>query len=386
MTAALFFIHGVAIFLILYHHIIYPLLLTWLTKGKHPGGENAVEIAEKDLPGITILIPAYNEARWIADKVLNLTILDYPQDKLNILILCDGCTDNTVEIAKQCQAYPECQKLNLQVIEFPTNRGKIAVINEGMKLIRTELVAMSDVSALISIDGLKLSAQMFLDPEVGVVNSHYKLYNNQAGEQSYWLYQSKIKQQESLLFSTLGAHGAFYIFRSKLFTELEHDTINDDFILPMRIVKQGFKVKQLKDVHALELEASCHTMNQQRRKRISAGNVQQVVRLKSLLRPKYKQVAFLFASGKALRVVIPFLMIITYLSNAMLLNSHPIFVYEFILQNLFYLLLFLELRYEFASHNRYVKMVSYLFRGHLSGLVGALDYMIYRSRKPWKKV
>ena len=93
-----------------------------------------------------------------------------------------------------------------------------------------------------------------MDPEVGVVNSHYQLYNAQDGEQSYWLYQSKIKQQESLLASTLGAHGAFYIFRSKLFTELEHDTINDDFILPMRIVEQGYKVKQLKDVHALELE------------------------------------------------------------------------------------------------------------------------------------
>ena len=300
---------------------------------------------------------------------MNLATLDYPQNKLTILILCDGCTDNTVDIAKQYTTYPECQGLNLHIIDFPENRGKVSVINEGMKFVKTDLVAMSDVSALISIDALKLSAQKFLDPEVGVVNSHYQLYNAQDGEQCYWLYQSKIKQQESLLASTLGAHGAFYIFRSKLFTELEHDTINDDFILPMRIVEQGYKVKQLKDVHALELEASCNTMDQQRRKRISAGNIQQVMRLKSLLRPKHKQVAFLFASGKALRVAIPFLMIVTYLSNAMLLSKHSIFVYEFILQNLFYLLLLIEIRYGFASHNRYIKMVSYMFRGHLSGLV-----------------
>lgn len=386
MTSALILIHGLAIILILYHHIIYPLLLTWLTRGKEQDSASTTDIAENDLPAITILIPAHNEAEWIAAKVLNLAILDYPQDKLTIVILCDGCTDNTVEIATQCQAYPECQGLNLQVIDYAENRGKVAVINEGMKHVQTELVAMSDVSALISIDALKLSADMFLDPEVGVVNSHYKLYNNQAGEQSYWLYQSKIKQQESLLSTTLGAHGAFYLFRSHLFTELEHDTINDDFILPMRIVEQGYKVKQLKDVHALELEASSNTMDQQRRKRISAGNIQQVIRLKSLLRPKYKQVAFLFASGKALRVAIPFLMIMTYLSNAMLLSIHPIFVYEFVLQNLSYLFLFLELRYEFASDNRYIKMVSYLFRGHVSGLVGVLDYMVFRPRKPWKKV
>lgn len=386
MTSALLVIHGLAIILILYHHIVYPLLLNWLTRGKHQDQGITIDIPENNLPEITILIPAHNEAQWIAEKVLNLATLDYPQDKLTILILCDGCADNTVDIAKQYTTYPECQGLNLHIIDFPENRGKVSVINEGMKFVKTELVAMSDVSALISIDALKLSAQKFLDPEVGVVNSHYQLYNAQDGEQSYWLYQSKIKQQESLLASTLGAHGAFYIFRSKLFTELEHDTINDDFILPMRIVEQGYKVKQLKDVHALELEASCNAMDQQRRKRISAGNIQQVMRLKSLLRPKHKQVAFLFASGKALRVAIPFLMIVTYLSNAMLLSKHSIFVYEFILQNLFYLLLLIEIRYGFASHNRYIKMVSYMFRGHLSGLVGALDYLIHRHRKPWKKV
>lgn len=388
MMTLIIVLHVLAIFLIIYHHLFYPILLTVLTKGKlEDNGESLPALDVSELPEITIIIPAYNEEKWISEKILNLTILDYPKDKLHVLIMCDGCTDNTYALACQYRAFPECADLNLEIVDCPVNRGKVAVINDAMSRVTTDIVAMSDVSAIISIDALLLSAHAFQSPKIGVINSQYQIYEkNTAVETSYWEYQSKIKQKESLLGSTLGAHGAFYIFRRELFTELAEDTINDDFIIPMQIIAKGFQVKQLSQINALELESSDTSMDGARRKRISAGNVQQVMRLKRLMLPKYKHVAFLFASGKGLRIAIPFLMIATYLSNALLLTLHDIFVYEFILQNVFYALMFIELKYEFGQKNRVVKMLTYLFRGHFNGLLGALDYMVYKGKNPWKKI
>lgn len=380
--------HGLAIFLILYHHLVYPLLLTLLTKGKlEDFGESLPAVEESKLPEITMVIPAYNEEKWITAKLINLTILDYPKDKLHVLIMCDGCTDNTYNIAQEYLATPECADLNIEVVNCPVNRGKVAVINDAMSRVKSDIIAMSDVSAIISIDALLLAAHALQNPQVGAINSKYQIYEKgTAVDSSYWEYQSRIKQKESLLGSTLGAHGAFYIFRRELFTELEPDTINDDFIIPMQIIAKGFQVKQLSQINALELEATDTSMDGARRKRISAGNIQQVMRLKRLMLPKYRYVAFLFVSGKGLRITMPFLLITTYISNAFMLSLHDVFIAEFILQNLFYAFMFLDLRYEFEYKNRVVKLISYIFRGHLNSLLGALDYMVHKGKIPWKKV
>ena len=384
-TLTMLIIHALAIFLIIYHHVLFPIILSFLTRGKSETTDST-PIKETDLPSVSVLIPAYNEERWIAEKILNLSMMDYPAHKLFIYVLCDGCTDNTVQAAEACRTFPECRDVNLTIINHPENRGKVAIINDGMKHVHTDLVALTDVSALISIDALTLSAQALQDPQVGGVNSHYVLYEDDQADNTYWQYQSKIKQQESLLGSTLGAHGAFYIFRSCLFSELEPDTINDDFVLPMRIIKQGYRIKQEPNIVALELEKSDSSMDDARRKRISAGNAQQIFRLKSLLLPKYKHVAFLFASGKVLRVAIPFLMLTTYITNIFLLHLHPILLAEFILQTLFYLFMLAELRFGFCQTYSMINVLSYIFRGHVNGLVGSLHYLLYKAREPWKKV
>lgn len=385
-------ITGISMFLVVYHHVLYPLVLRFAKKHyrKTPVDIEAhhYEFEQSDLfPSVCIVIPAYNEAEWVREKIVNLAVLDYPSDRLTVVLACDGCIDNTAQIARDCQQLPECEGLNLQIREFAENRGKVAVLNRVLPTIDADLVALSDVSALISVDALLIAAAHFRDPDVGVLNSHYQLFHpGSEGEASYWRYQANIKSSEAALGATLGAHGAFYMFRRELFKALEPDTINDDFILPMQIVALGYKAEHDDRIMAIELEQADRAMDHQRRLRISAGNIQQLIRLKRLLLPRYRGVAFAFASGKALRVAMPFLMLTAYAGSLVLSQSSLFFFLAAVGQTLVYGLAVWELNRARPLNSRLLKTLGYIVSGHSAGLLGCLQYLFNRRHGPWKRV
>jgi cellulose synthase/poly-beta-1,6-N-acetylglucosamine synthase-like glycosyltransferase len=341
-------------------------------------------MSDTELPSITLIIPAYNEQRWIADKLRNCAALDYPPEKFNVIVAGDGCTDNTIFIAKKIAQERSCSGLNLEVREFKNNRGKVAVLNDVINTIDSELVALSDVSALISLDALLIAAAQFKAKQLGVLNSHYCLLEHgSVGEASYWQYQSKIKLAESSLGSTLGAHGAFYLFRRRLFQPLADDTINDDFILPMQIVANGYTAKQDNRIVSLELEQADNSMDWQRRIRIAAGNMQQLLRLKRMLHPHFKGIAFTFLSGKALRVVMPFLMLIALIGSLSLSSSLVFFIFS-LCQVSLYLLALIQL--VLKTNNKLFNLLAYLVSGHIAGFLGSLSYLLSGHQTPWKPV
>jgi len=376
--------------LIIYHHLGYPLVLKWVRRGL-PTDDIPVkprhyssDMSDTELPSITLIIPAYNEQRWIADKLRNCAALDYPPEKFNVIVAGDGCTDNTIFIAKKIAQERSCSGLNLEVREFKNNRGKVAVLNDVINTIDSELVALSDVSALISLDALLIAAAQFKAKQLGVLNSHYCLLEHgSVGEASYWQYQSKIKLAESSLGSTLGAHGAFYLFRRRLFQPLADDTINDDFILPMQIVANGYTAKQDNRIVSLELEQADNSMDWQRRIRIAAGNMQQLLRLKRMLHPHFKGIAFTFLSGKALRVVMPFLMLIALIGSLSLSSSLVFFIFS-LCQVSLYLLALIQL--VLKTNNKLFNLLAYLVSGHIAGFLGSLSYLLSGHQTPWKPV
>jgi len=339
------------------------------------------------LPTITIMIPAYNEQQWIAEKIRNLAVLDYPTKRLKIIIACDGCSDDSAKVAMQISSEAECQHLQIEILAFKKNRGKVAVINEVMRGITSDLVVLSDVSALVSVDALLIAAEHFKDPNIGVLNSHYHLLNpGSTGEAIYWRYQSNIKASEATLGSTLGAHGAFYLFRRSLFQPLAPDTINDNFILPMKIVAAGYRADYENTINALELEKADNVQDHQRRYRIAAGNFQQLLRLKKLLLPSYGGVAFAFISGKALRVLMPFLMIFSLVGSLLLSIDYLLFAFLAIIQVFAYLLAGWCLLFCSKRSNRLIEALAYLVGGHTAGLVGTLRYLFGLERGHWKRV
>ncbi|MBL4783049.1 MAG: glycosyltransferase family 2 protein [Porticoccaceae bacterium] len=376
--------------LVIYHHAVYPLILQWLQRKSERHGDdiaNKPQLGTENLPRISLLIPAYNEAQWIADKIRNLAILNYPENRLHIIVACDGCSDDTVAIARQTAAQIECRHLDIEVRNYPENRGKVAVINEVVEELNSELLALSDVSALISIDALLIAAHYFRDPHVGVLSPHYRLLNpGSVGELSYWNYQSHMKACEAALGATLGAHGAFYVLRRNLFTPLAADTINDDFILPMNIVMQGFRAEYAADIHALELEQANDNMDWQRRRRIGAGNCQQLLRLKKLLLPRYRGIAFAFMSGKGLRVLMPFCMLIALFGSIYLAQHHWLFIPIALAQILLYQLALLQLVLKPKRQIPLLESLAYLVRGHCASLMGTLRYLAGFERGRWQSV
>ncbi|MGF1694160.1 glycosyltransferase family 2 protein [Vibrio kyushuensis] len=378
--------------LIVYHHVGYPLVLKWYSKN-HPQTELANTTRgyrsnklDRARPSITILVAAYNEELWIADKIRNLASLDYPRNQLTIIIACDGCTDNTVSIAQDTIQESICSDVHFEIRDFDENRGKVAVINQQMLTISSDITALSDVSALISIDALLVAEQHFKNKTTGVVNGRYQLLEtNNEGEASYWNYQSQVKHDEASLGSTLGAHGAFYLFRTHLFQPLASNTINDDFVLPMQIVKQGYNAIYDDQMVAVELEATNQSNDFKRRLRISAGNMQQAILLSSLFNPKYKGVAFAFISGKGLRLTMPYLMLICLCTSFMLIE-HPLFLAALVGQVTVYTLATLSLIFPTVLTCKLCKLMTYLVSGHFANFVGGLRYLLGFESGRWTRV
>lgn len=384
-----------SVFLIVYHHIGYPLILRMIYKRRRRTDAKLLVTArhyetsgaDGELPSVCIIVPAFNEVRWIAEKIRNLAVLDYPQSRFSVMIACDGCTDDTAEIARATAAETLCTDLNIDIIEFEDNRGKVALVNELLDLTDADVVALTDVSALVSVDALTIAAAYFRSPDVGVLNSNYRLFTpGSTGEDTYWWYQSRIKTSEATLGATLGAHGAFYMFRRALFTPLPGDTINDDFILPMEIVSRGYRAEHEPRITALELEKSDNRTDYRRRRRIGAGNMQQLIRLRHLLLPRHGGVAFSFASGKALRTLVPGLMVIALFGSLSLAGSYRFFAILSALQLTAYALAAWPLVMKPKRTHRLIKTLAYLVSGHIAGLIGGTRYLLGMEKGPWKKV
>ncbi|MGF1748862.1 glycosyltransferase family 2 protein [Vibrio cionasavignyae] len=377
--------------LIIYHHAGYPLLLRWYSN-KHPlkavaSSNRGYHEQNKDrvLPSITILMPAFNEELWIAEKIRNIASLDYPQRKLRVLIIADGCTDDTVHVAESAIQEAICSEAHFEVIAHEKNRGKVAILNQMLPCISSDITAITDVSSLISIDALLIAAQQFNDPEVGVVNSTYHLLNEESSEAAYWHYQNQIKYRETTLGSTIGSHGALYFIRTALFETLPANAINDDFLIPMHIVHKGYRAAYSPDMNAVELEATQAGDDFKRRIRISAGNMQQVVQLFDLFSPRFKGVAFAFFSGKGLRLLTPYLMI-TCLITSGLLSQNLLFLCFFIAQIAIYSLAALAYYFPHLQRAKPVQLLTYLVVGHTANFIGGLRYLLGLENGKWKRV
>ncbi|RJX66494.1 glycosyltransferase family 2 protein [Vibrio sinensis] len=378
--------------LIVYHHVGYPLLLKWYAR-QHPiqAKEHQPRCykksrADRAYPSITILVPAYNEQQWIAEKLRNLAALDYPRKRLKVLVICDGCTDDTVAIAQQTIQEAICADRHFEIRDYSTNRGKVAVINEQMLTIKSDITAMTDVSALLAIDALLIAAKHFQNPRTGVLNSRYQLLNQQnIGEAQYWQFQNALQADEACFGASIGAHGALYFFRTHLFTPLSDNTINDDFVIPMDIVRQGYIAEYDKNLVAIELEPTNSSNDFKRRLRISAGNMQQAIQLSDLFLPRYKQVAFAFLSGKGLRLATPYLMILCLITN-ILLSHYWFFTATLLLQLAVYAIGIFSYLFPSIFHHKLCQMMMYLITGHYANLVGGLRYLLGLENGKWQRI
>lgn len=329
-------------------------------------------------PSVSLLVAAYNEEHVIADKIRNSLALDYPPDKLETVIACDGPRDRTAQIA--CGM---ADGVRIRVLDFPVNRGKVAALNDAVTQLRGEIVVLSDASAMLYPDAVRRLVTNFADPDVGAVSGKYMVVK--AGEVAigksedfYWKYETFLKCRESELASTLGGHGVLNGIRKELYPFPPPGTINDDYVIPISVLKRGYRA--VYDPAAIGYEAAQEMSGFGRRIRIARGNIQQIREIRGLLSPLRPLPLFFFLSHKALRLAVPLAMVITLLSNAFLLGS-PFFSAVFCLQLAFYLLAAVGARWQ--PRPKLLALPYYFTMINAAVFVGLYQILV-RRRMAWK--
>ncbi|HVI09034.1 MAG TPA: glycosyltransferase family 2 protein [Candidatus Binatia bacterium] len=301
-----------------YVYLGYPLLL-WLLQGifRTAPSKSPVE------PSVSLLVAAYNEAGVIAEKIRNSLALDYPAEKLEIVVASDGSRDATADIVRSLAAPSQGR---VRLIDFPVNRGKMHVLNDAMPLLRGQIVAFSDASSMLAPDSLRTLVHTFSDARVGAASGVYRLLKKDqaqlgAQEDFYWKYETFLKVLEARLGAFTGAHGSLYAIRRDLYPYPSANTINDDFTIPMRILEHGHRVAY--EPGAVAYEEAHEMEGFSRRVRITAGNVEQLREIKSLLWPPRPFVLFCLLSHKTGRLIVPVFMLLALAANIALARQFP---------------------------------------------------------------
>ncbi len=225
-------------------YVGYPVLLAILARlmpRRARGGDVT--------PTVTLLVPAYNEERALAAKLDSCVALDYPRDRLQVVVLCDGSADGTAAIAARYAQH------GVALMAFAENRGKLAVLRDGLAAATGEIVAFSDAASRLAPDSLRRLVRPFADPAVGCVSGVYQVLRPEAaqlgGEEGfYWRYETFIKRCESALGSILGAHGSLYAIRREWCPDLGRIRVNDDYEIPVHIVAGGHRAVYAPDAVA----------------------------------------------------------------------------------------------------------------------------------------
>lgn len=373
-----------AIGLIGYHHAVYPLILSAAEK-LAPSAEPEASLNDDDLPEMTMLIPAHNEAAVIEGKIRNVCGLSYPTDKLRVIVACDGCTDDTAKIARETAAELGATS-RVDVVILTKNIGKVAILNRHLSKIDSGIIALSDASAEINSDALRRAAAWFADETIGAVAGTYQLETaGSKGEDAYWKYQRAVKRGEAAMGAPLGVHGALYFIRGGQFRKLPADTINDDFIIPMSIVQNGYRAIYDTQIVASEREVSTLKIDANRRRRIAAGNFQQLLRMPGLLNPMLGGIAFAFASGKALRAIMPLLILIAFAGCAFLAARHTGWACLFAAMVLGILIAVIRHNTPKVKMPRIIDVGYYIALGHFNIAIGTFRYVLGLDRGAWRR-
>ena len=309
MLAELIF--WIAVWIPLYAFLGYPVVLLTLRLAIRR------EVRKAPIrPFVSLLIPAYNEARTIARKIENSLALEYPPDRIEIVIVSDGSSDQTVNIARSAGG--------VRVLALPKNRGKVSALNAALPELRGEIIVFSDASGILAADSVRRLVENFADPSVGAASGRYRVVkanevNIGASEDLYWKYEAFLKTQESRLASTLGAHGHLHAIRKELYPFPPAETINDDYVIPLSVLGRGFRA--VHEPAAVVFEEAREMTGFGRRIRIVAGNLQQLRHLGQFLSPCQPLPLLFFLSHKVVRLFVPFAMLTALATNLLLIGS-----------------------------------------------------------------
>ena len=339
LAAILFWLSAAGL---LYTHLGYPLLLAALVRitGRNRpaaprlrdrgayGNQEFGDAATVELPTVSLIVPAYDEEEVIADKVANALALDYPRERLQVIVASDGSTDATAERARAAGA--------ALVLELPPG-GKVAALNAAAEQAAGEVLAFSDANSVWSRDALRRLVAPFADPGVGYVCGAVRFLDPEGNnlEGAYWRYEMAIREAESALAGVTAGNGAIYAVRRDAYIPLPPSG-SHDLSFPFRLAKR--RLRSLYEPGARAEEKMVPTIEGEfaRKRRMMVG-LWDIVAGEGMLSPRgYSPLyALEVFSHRLLRYLTPLLHVLAFLANALLLGSGWFYVLAFVFQLVF---------------------------------------------------
>jgi cellulose synthase/poly-beta-1,6-N-acetylglucosamine synthase-like glycosyltransferase len=321
-----------AMFLLFYVYAGYPLLLSFislLVRNRRPD--------QGYYPQLSVLIAAYNEEDAIAEKIRQTLALEYPENRLEVLVLSDCSTDRTDEIVK---SYPDRR---VRLVRMAERRGKTSAQNFGIREAQGDVVVFSDATAIYHPKALAYLATNYQDPKVGAVSGRYKYFDPEdqsptgLGSSAFWNYENLIKIMQSRISTITGCCGCIYSVRKAAYTDLRDDIISD-LVQPLQVIRKGYKV--LFEDRALAYEETTKSTKEEfsMRVRVVTRAMRGLLSVSDVLKPwKFPWPAFQLWSHKILRWMVPLFLIAIFVSNLFLLDKNqPFFRAVMVAQLAFY--------------------------------------------------
>jgi poly-beta-1,6-N-acetyl-D-glucosamine synthase len=263
------------------------------------------------LPSVSAVMVVRNEGEVIARKLENLLSLEYPADKLEVVVVSDGSSDRTAAILAE-YSQDSSEGSRVRTLMKPSSEGKATGLNNAIQIAKGEILLFTDARQQIEPAALRMLVENFSDPTVGAASGELMLGDPSTGETGkgmglYWRIEKKIREWESAAGSVAGATGAIYCVRRSLIVSapLPEGTILDDVLLPMQVVRQGSRVIFDSRARAWDLPDLGEGREFSRKVRTLSGNYQ-LLQLAPWLLTSEDPIRFEFISHKLSRLAVPF--------------------------------------------------------------------------------
>ncbi|MCX2449844.1 glycosyltransferase family 2 protein [Pedobacter sp. PLR] len=378
----------ISIFLIVYTFVGYGFVLYLLLKLKSLFVKPFSFKKGEDLPTVTLLVAAYNEAELIEEKIKNTLALNYPKDKIQFIFTTDGSSDSTPD---QVRKYPEITLLHIEARE-----GKMAAIKRAIPAIKGEITVFTDANTFLNKDAVLELVKHYQNPKVGAVAGEKRILvpetadASSAGEGFYWKYESLLKKWDYALYSGVGAAGELFSIRTALYQPVESDTIIDDHMIAMRIAENGYIIAYEANAYAMETASADVKEELKRKIRIAAGGIQSILRLKKAANPFHNPIfTFQYLSHRVLRwTITPFLLILAFILNGIIALETGSLFYQvlFGLQVFFYVLSLIGLYFENRNIRIKALFIPYYFCVmNYAVIAGIIRYYKKNQSAAWEK-
>lgn len=349
------------------------------------------------LPNVTLLIAAYNEEVVIKRKLENSLSLNYPRERLQILVAADGSDDKTTEIVQAFAGQ------GVELSYDPVRRGKLAAINRAIKKARHEIIVFSDANNDYQPDALQKLVQPFADPTIGATTGSKHIVQSESNlaqaDGLYWRYESLLKEQENRLGCCIGVVGEIFAIRRDLYTHPPDKIINDDFFIALSILKQGYRILYVPQARSSEKASHSEQDELLRRARIVAGRYQAMAYSPSHLPFRRPLVVWQIISHKFMRPLVPLAMVAALLANLAalifpaggsppwLFLNPPLAVWAFVTQLAFYLAAWLGITFKPGGMTgKALYLPVFLVNSNYAALLGLIRYLTGNQTALWKKV